>query len=188
MGSALAWLAIKNKSTNSIMEPKVELANGVVFVDRIPKLQRVKMDGKAVYKGSVGGGQNWLRIKKGERGYFLVSSCVSTQLLLANIYQWPSDVSADGHTITLWLIDHSQGRSAYKRKYLVTFFDETACEKFFDVYTQCLPDDAEAGPSFTDMLYSCSEHGQEDKQEQDKQEDEQGDEQGETEEDDNNAT
>ena len=89
-----------------------------VLWDRLHKLEREwEQDGKVVEKGS-NEGENILRICEGERGRFLRVDFSSTLLVNANIKQWPTDVSADGKKVTLWLIDFSYGWLV-KRKFFL---------------------------------------------------------------------
>jgi len=129
------------------MQTQVEM--DVKFWDRLVSLNRTKECGEIVPRGSVGG-LNIVRIHKGQSGDFVTVKCIMQDVLVANILQWPSAVSEDGCSLTLWLFDFSLGRDgSAKRQFDLTFFQSSSCKKFFDSYTQCLK--GMDGPSY-DML------------------------------------
>ena len=149
---------------------QVKEEKGVVFWDRVVAITRKNSEGEVLQKGSVGG-QNIVRIHEGERGgYFMTASCVMQQLLNAHITQWPSAVSEDGCTVTLWLFDYSLGRGGIKREFKMSFFDEYACAKFFITYTSCLPNRARrrGGESFEALRYGYKGQGEEDSDDSEK--------------------
>lgn len=109
----------------------------VILFDRLHSLKRTASNGEVVERGSTGGA-NEVKIIKREGGTnFLRVSCIMQDILLANVVHWPSGVSEDGRTITLWLEDYSRGRTnGYRRKFELTFFTEYAAELFFDVFVE----------------------------------------------------
>lgn len=113
--------------------------NNSIFFDRLRTLKRHTSEGDVVSRGATDG-TNTISIREGRSGSgFVVSYCLHQQLLLANVKWWPSSVSTDGQTITLWLMDHSAGRNGYRRKFELEFFDATATRKFFDTYVSKVP-------------------------------------------------
>lgn len=131
------------------MNATSEVENDTVFWDRLRKMERVKESGAIVEKGSADGG-NILRICEGERGHYLNVRFSTTLLLNANIRQWPTDVSADGLTIGIWMMDYAQKR-IMKRKFLFTFFTESAAETFFKMYTDSLTMFSNEGLGYREM-------------------------------------
>ena len=101
------------------MQTQVEM--NVKFWDRLVSLNRTKKCGEVVPRGSVGG-LNILRIHKGQIGDFVTVKCIMQDVLAAIILQWPSAVSEDGCSLTLWLFDFSLGRNgSAKRQFDLTF-------------------------------------------------------------------
>ena len=124
----------------------------LLFWDRLKQLSREKADGEVVDRGEVGG-RNVLRLMRGQNGgAFLTVNCIMQELLSANTTAWPSSVSDDGLTVSLWLTDFSSGRKGYRRKFMLTFFDELAASRFFESYTLSLPSRAGRGLSFQEMV------------------------------------
>ena len=110
------------------------------------------MDGEVVDRGEVGG-RNVLRLMRGQNGgAFLTVNCIMQELLSANATAWPSSVSDDGLTVSLWLTDFSSGRNGYRRKFMLTFFDELSASRFFESFTLSLPRRAVHGRSFQEMV------------------------------------
>ncbi len=130
---------------------QVDVESNVLFWDRLEKLSRTKMDGEVVLKGSTTVPLNKVRIYRGERGGFLTIHCVMQELVRANVREWPYSVSEDGLTVGLWLHDYSMERNGYRRKFELTFFDEVATERFFDVFVNELPTHISTGPSYYEM-------------------------------------
>ena len=126
---------------------------GLVHWDRLVSLERVTKKGGVVLRGSTGG-MNVVRIHRGSNGLFITAHCIMQELLCANIRAWPSAVSEDGCTITLWLIDSSLGRQPYKRQFHLTFFHETSASLFFESFVSELE---EAGLSFDVMKSGVDE-------------------------------
>ena len=96
------------------MDPTSKNESGTLFFDRLEELYRTKEDGEVVERG---GRQNVVRVKRGTDGScYLRVTCIMLEVLNARIQQWPSAVSEDGQSISLWLIDHSLGQQ-FKRKF-----------------------------------------------------------------------
>ena len=131
-----------------------EKEKGVEYFDRVILLLREKDSGEMVQRGA-DNGSNIIRIRRSDNGRcWLSGHCAMQEILRAYIQQWPSGVSKDGCTITLWLIDTSLDRRQYKRKFELTFFDETSCEKFFESFTSRIPNSNAIGPSYLEMRES----------------------------------
>ncbi len=126
-------------------------ALNLLFWDRLATLKRHTSRGSVVVKGGFELGSNTVQVRRGENGgAYIMANCRTQQLVWANVYLWPKEVS--GNTITLVLNDHANGKGVgYKRKFDFTFFDELAAEDFFKVVTQFLPSWSRTGPSFAEM-------------------------------------
>ena len=134
---------------------------GVEYFDRVVLVIREKDNGEMVQRGA-DNGRNIIRIRRSDSGRcWLSGHCAMQEILRAYILQWPSGISEDGCTITLWLIDTSLDRRQYKRKFELTFFDETSCKKFFESFTTRIPDSNAIGPSYLEMREG-TKGGQED--------------------------
>ena len=142
-------------STNITMQATNE--KNLLFWDRLKQLSREKEDGEIVDKGDING-RNVLRLMSGENGgAFLTVNCIMQELLSANATAWPSSVSDDGLTVTLWLTDFSSGRDGYRRKFMLTFFDELSASRFFESFTLSLPCRAVRGRSYEEMVLGGDE-------------------------------
>lgn len=141
------------------MQVQEEAKKGVVLWDRVVSISRTKESGEVVWKGNVGGGNIVRIVKRDHHGFYIRGTCSSAELLNANVTQWPSDVTEDGLTISLWLIDYSMGRNGTaKRKFQITFFDEYSSKQFFETYVSCLPprQQRKGGKSFEDFVYPAA--------------------------------
>ena len=128
-----------------------EKERDVEYFDRVVLLIREKDNGEMIQRGA-NNGRNIIRIRRSENGHcWLSGHCAMQEILRAYILQWPSGVSEDGCTISLWLIDTSLDRRQYKRKFELTFFDETSCMKFFESFTSRIPNSSAIGPSYFEM-------------------------------------
>jgi len=137
-------------STNITMQATNE--KNLLFWDRLKQLSREKEDGEIVDKGDVNG-KNVLRLMSGKNGgAFLTVNCIMQELLSANATAWPSSVSDDGLTVTLWLTDFLSGRDGYRRKFMLTFFDELSASRFFESFTLSLPCRAARGRTYQEMI------------------------------------
>ena len=126
----------------------------VLFYDRIVSMRRTKESGEVVDRGSTEGALNSIEIRRGTGGIcYVVGHCIMQQILLANIKQWPSAVSDDGRTVTLWLDDHSLGRNGYRRKFEVTFIHERLAKIFFSLFTGAIQERVGPCLSFEKMAY-----------------------------------
>jgi len=146
---------------NTIIKPNT------LFFDRLTSLRRTKANGEVVPRG---GSENALRIIRGKRGYFVRVTCIMQEVLSANITQWPSDVSEDGLTITLWLFDQALGRQPTNRKFELTFLDEVGARRFFEALTEvALPEESRVGRSYFDLR-----NGEEEEESDNEESDENG--------------
>ncbi len=138
------------------MQAAVE--KNLLFWDRLNGLWRIKLDGERVMRGSEGG-LNVLRILNGGNGAssssssFMTVHCSYQEVLKCRLDSWPVHVTEDGLTIHLWLMDQSLGRRGYRRKFELHFFDDAGASKFFEAYTNALPQSTVRGNGFVDMRY-----------------------------------
>lgn len=135
-----------------------------ILFDRLYSLKRTASNGEVVERGSAGGA-NEVKIIKREGGTnFIRVSCIMQDILLANVVHWPSGVSEDGRTITLWLEDYSRGRTnGYRRKFELTFFTEYAAELFFDVFVEELGNQDGQMPSYQELQNGVEEEEEEER-------------------------
>lgn len=123
----------------------------VLFFDRLTSLHFVRSNGLINQRGGDEGGVK-IRIHQGNRGAFISCHFGSLNVLSANIRRAVKTVSADGLTLSIFLIDSANGRSLYQRLFHLSFFDEMASKAFFDTYSGALPYDvALKAASFEDL-------------------------------------
>ena len=110
----------------------------VLFFDRLTSLQFVRSNGVINHRGGEEGGVK-IRIHQGSRGAYIACHFGSLNELLSNVRRVVEAVSADGLTVSIFLIDSANGRRQYQRLFHLSFFDEMAALAFFKTYTSALP-------------------------------------------------
>ena len=135
------------------MNTRQAVEEGIIYWDYLDEILCHKKDGTVVnWEGTCG--ENVVQIREGRRSAagqqsaFVTVYCKMQQLLCSNIVRWPSAVSNDGKTITIWLEDFSLGRNGYRRKFELVFVTENRAYDFFEAYTSHIMHGNESCPSF----------------------------------------